>query len=378
MIRIVHVTSGLGAGGAETMLYRLLSVLAKDKNQEHLVITLSDGCNFAFDSIGVKVTVVDLKKLGVAGLVNLRRSIHAARPHIVQGWMYHGNVAATICAPMGIPVIWGIHHSLHDLDNEKITIRLLVQLGRLLSKYSRTNRIVYVSETSRAHHVSYGYSADKSLVIPNGFDCSDFRPDPISRASTRQRLGVKPHHLLVGNFGRFHPVKDHETLICAFSEVAKRIPTAKLVLAGSGVNHSNDKLTSLLDVYGIAHKVLLLGQCDDMPSLYNAMDLYVLSSRSESFPNVLGESCAVGLPCVTTNVGDAARIIEGSGAVVPPGSSVALAKAMSSFLEQSADQRIYAGERAREHIVKNFSLSASVSSYSTLYKQLVIDFAKNK
>ncbi len=370
MIRIVHVTSGLGAGGAETMLYRLLSVLANDANQEHLIITLTPGCKFEFDRIGVKVTVVNLKQLGMMGLLALRRVVHDARPDIVQGWMYHGNLAATLSAPAGVPVVWSIHHALHDLRNEKHSIRVLVMLGRWLSRYSRTRRIVYVSEASSAHHINYGYSSEKALVIPNGFDCHDFRPDPILRAATRQRLGMEPHHLLVGSFGRFHPVKDHETLICAFAQVVSRISTARLVLAGSGITDSNDELASLLMAHGVADKVVLLGLCDDMPALYNALDLYVLSSRSESFPNVLGESCAVGVPCVTTDVGDAARIIEGTGRVVPSGDACALAQAMRLFLEELPVQRIASGERARSHIVKHFSLDVAVAAYNKLYEGL--------
>lgn len=372
MIRIVHVISGLGAGGAETMLYRLLSVLGNDANQEHLIITLTPGCKFEFDCIGIKVAVVDLKQLGMMGLLALRRVVHAARPDIVQGWMYHGNLAATFSAPAGVPVVWGIHHSLHDLCHEKRSIRVLVMLGRWLSRYSRTRRIVYVSEASRAHHINYGYSSEKALVIPNGFDCHDFRPDPLLRAGTRQRLGVESHHLLVGSFGRFHPVKDHETLICAFAQVAKRIPMARLVLAGSGITDSNDKLASLLEFNGVADKVLLLGLCDDMPALYNALDLYVLSSRSESFPNVLGESCAVGVPCVTTDVGDAARIIEGTGRVVTSGDACALAQEIVSLLGQPPVQRIAAGARARTHIVKHFSLAVAVAAYNKLYESLTL------
>lgn len=375
MIRIVHVTSGLGVGGAETMLYRLLSGMANNENQEHLVITLTPGCKFEFDSIGVQVTVVDLKQLGVLGLLTLRRIIHSMRPDIVQGWMYHGNIAATLCTPAGVPVVWGIHHSLHDLKNEKLSIRVLVMLGRWLSRSSRTRRIVYVSEASSEHHINYGYRFEKSLVIPNGFDCNYFRPDPVLRATTRKRLGVDHHHLLVGSFGRYHPVKDHETLICGFAQIVSRIPTARLVLAGSGISDSNDKLIKILKANGVYDKVFLLGLCEDMPGLYNALDLYVLSSRSESFPNVLGESCAVGVPCVTTDVGDAARIVEGTGRVVPPGDASALADAVVDLLEVPRLQRIAAGERARSHIVEHFSLAVAVSAYIKLHEGLSISNA---
>ena len=376
MIRIVHVTSGLGVGGAEMMLYRLLSVFVRDANQEHLVISLTPECNFEFDRIGVNVTVVNLKQLGVLGLLTLRRVIRSARPDIVQGWMYHGNIASTLCAPAGVPVVWGIHHSLHDLGNEKRGIRVLVMLGRWLSQSSRTRHIIYVSETSSSHHTKYGYRSEKALVIPNGFDCNYFRPNPILRATTRQRLGMEPRHLLIGSFGRFHPVKDHETLICAFAHVVSRIPAARLALAGSGITDSNDELSNLLEFHGVADKVVLLGLYDDMPALYNALDLYVLSSRSESFPNVLGESCAVGVPCVTTDVGDAARIVEGSGGVVPPGDACALAHEMAIFLEQPSMERIAAGERARAHIIEHFSLTSAVSAYNTLYKRLTTPTAK--
>ncbi len=215
-------------------------------------------------------------------------------------------------------------------------------------------------------------STAKALVIPNGFDCNYFRSDPMLRAATRLRLGLEPYHLLVGSFGRFHPVKDHKTLICAFAQVVDRIPTARLALAGGGIDISNNELVSLLTFHGVADKVILLGLCDDMPALYNALDLYVLSSVSESFPNVLGESCAVGVPCVTTDVGDAARIVEGTGHAVPPGDSRALAQAMAVFLEQQPAQRISAGERARTHILVHFSLAAAVSAYNTLYEGLTI------
>ena len=245
-------------------------------------------------------------------------------------------------------------------------------LGRWLSRSGCTRRIVYVSETSSTHHLKYGYRSEKTLVIPNGFDCHYFRPDPILRSSTRQRLGVEPHDLLVGSFGRFHPIKDHKTLICAFAQVVNRIPTARLVLAGIGIADSNRELARLLAVHGVANKVVLLGLCDNMPALYNALDLYVLSSRSESFPNVLGESCAVGVPCVTTDVGDAARIVKGTGLVVPPGDACALAHAIGVFLEQPPVLRIAAGERARTHIVKRFNLAIAVSAYSRLYKGLTV------
>lgn len=368
-MRVLHITSSLGVGGAETMLYRLVRELQGRDDQTHSIITLTDNSSFDFAGIGVHVDVLDLKKAvnSLLGVMKLREMIRKYEPDVIQGWMYHGNLASTISSPSGIPVLWGIHHSLHDLKHEKLSIRFLIKAGSYLSLRKNTQKIVFCSENSKKHHNELGYPIDKSIVIPNGFDCVEFSPDEPSRLSTRRDLGFDEDHLVIGNFGRYHPVKDHELLLRAFAEVSIDVPKTRMVLAGTGVSDTNTDLCKLIRKFGIADRIVLLGPRNDMPKLYNALDLYALSSKSEAFPNVLGEASACGVPSVTTDVGDASRIVGSTGCVVPAGSVDSLRDALRQLLMLDRSERVFLGNRARQHVVNCFSLPVVAKFYGDLY-----------
>ncbi len=354
------------------MLYRLIRSLHGRDGQEHSVVTLTDTCSFDFASIGIPVDLVDLKKVvnPLSGFATLRKMIQKQKPDIIQGWMYHGNLASTLAGPPNVPVAWGIHHSLHDLKHEKLATRFLIKAGAFLSKRKNTRRIEYVSGKSQMHHYAQGYPLEKSIVIPNGFDCGDFSPDEAARLSVRHELGFNEGHVLIGNFGRYHPVKDHDLLLRAFASVSKDFQEACLVLAGTGVDQANLDLTGLICALGIADRVVLLGPRSDMPRLYNALDLYVLSSKSESFPNVLGEASACGVPSITTDVGDAGLIVGNTGWVVPSANAEALSGALREVLSLKSQERRLLGARARQHVVDRFGIHVVASSYARLYDEL--------
>jgi glycosyltransferase involved in cell wall biosynthesis len=372
-MRVIHLTSGLGAGGAETMLYRLVGALNGKDGQVHSVISLRDNCKFDFSRIGVRVDVLDLKgqKNPIRAYSKLRSMIREQDPDVIHAWMYHGNAASALAGPSGTPVVWGIHHSLHDMASEKLATRVLVKSSVLLSKWKKVEKIIYCSEKSQAHHEDIGYPRSKSALIPNGFDCNEYSPDLKSRALVRDSLALDHSHIVIGNFGRFHPVKDHELLLRAFAEVVGEFPLARVVLAGTDVVEGNAALYGLVQSLGIAEQVRLLGPRTGMPALYNAIDLYVLSSKSEAFPNVLGEASACGIPSISTDVGDAAIILGGIGAIVPPGDKMEMIGALRRMLAQDSGERRAAGALARAHIVSHFSLPVVAGAYAELYRNVI-------
>lgn len=372
-MRVLHLTSGLGAGGAETMLYRLVGALNGKDGQVHSVISLRDNCKFDFSRLGVRVDVLDVKgeKNPIRAYSKLRSMIREHDPDVIQAWMYHGNAASALAAPGGTPVVWGIHHSLHDMASEKLVTRMVVRSSVLLSKWEKVEKIIYCSEKSRAHHGILGYPPSKSALIPNGFDCDEFSPDINTRTLVRDSLALDPSHIVIGNFGRFHPVKDHELLLRAFAEVVVEFPLARVVLAGADVVEGNATLYGLVQSLGIAEHVRLLGPRTGMPALYNALDLYVLSSKSEAFPNVLGEASACGVPSISTDVGDAAIILGGTGAIVPPGDQAEMARALRLMLVHDPGERRAAGAMARAHIVSHFSLPVVAGAYAELYRNVI-------
>src|SRR5690606_22591921 len=122
---------------------------------------------------------------------------------------------------------------------------------------------------------------------------------------------------------------------------------------------------------------------DDVPRILAALDLYVLSSRAEGFPNVVAEAMASGLPCVVTDVGDAARIVGDTGWVVPPRNPAALAEAISAalgLLDSTEGQEAFSlrASRGREHVENNFGLEIMRSRYQTVWARLAADYPNGK
>ena len=150
------------------------------------------------------------------------------------------------------------------------------------------------------------------------------------------------------------------------------------MLAGTGMTEANSELIELIRMLGIADQVALLGPRNDMPRMYNALDLYVLSSKSESFPNVLGEASACGVPSISTDVGDAARIVSETGCIVPPSCIDGLCDALRQMLSLGSLERRSIGARARQNVVHHYELPVIVRAYAGLYEDLIGLYRKSR
>lgn len=370
VLRVLHVITGLYRGGAEAMLYKLIQALPEAEGFRHSVIGLLDGGEIDFSALGASVCTLGLRR-GVPApqaLCRLRLAMASANPDVVHGWMYHGNIAASLAAPRKLPVIWGIHHALHNYSEEKALTRLLIYSGPRLS--GRVKRILYCSQASQLQHEALGYPASRSQFIANGFDCDVFRPDPYAAAELRRELALQDDAVLIGNAARFDPIKNHQDLIRAFARLVDLHPKAHLLLAGAGVSEENEELSGLIRHEGAAGRVVMLGQRNDMPRFYAGLDAFALSSRSECFPNVLGEAMACGIPCVSTDVGDAASIIGSTGQLAPAGDVAALTAAMNALLGLSPSDRRSLGEAARMRILAKFSLASVARRYAEVYRHV--------
>jgi glycosyltransferase involved in cell wall biosynthesis len=372
-VKILHVINGLDASGAEIMLLNLARKL-NEYGVEQEVVTLLQGGSLVERVRDAGLTVRHLgMRQGIPSLRAFRslgREIQRAKPDLVVAWMYHSCFAASLAAPRNLPVVWSIHHTLSQLEQEKLLTRLLIKNGPRLKK--RVARYVYVSQTSARHHLEVGYPEDNYEVIPNGFDLSAFQSRERVREGVRAELGLSAEQVVFGSAARFHPMKNHVGLIESFSAVAKDTPDAVLLLVGRGVDEANTQLQQALERGGIQGRVLLLGERSDMTRIMNGIDVYVSASMwGESFPMVLGEAMASGIPCVTTDLGDCANIIADTGRVVAPGDDMALQEAMRWMIKQGAEGRKLLGIKARSRIEENFSLDRVAEQYLLLCKNVV-------
>lgn len=372
MMKVLHVISGLGTGGAEVALCRLLESMNR-REFRHSVVSLSRN-----DTLGgrVRASGADLKFLNLVPsrpnpmeIVRLRKTIQLETPSVIHGWMYHGNLGAALAArTRAAPLIWGIRHSLHDLRNERVSTRAAIRAGAWLS--ARPQTIVYNSHTSAGHHEAIGYSAAHRRVIPNGFDTESFKPDSAARARVRAELAIPSNAVVVGHVARWHPVKDHGNLLRAAQLLLRSRENTLFVLVGEGVDASNRLLTEQLHQLGIASKVRLCGRRSDIAAVNAAFDIAAVSSRGEAFPNAIGEAMACGVPCVTTDVGDAREIVGSAGVVVPPSEPEALCAGWRQILDLGDAGRNVLGESARRRILQFYSLAACMDAYRDLYHQI--------
>ena len=216
-------------------------------------------------------------------------------------------------------------------------------------------------------HADIGYAANRMMVIPNGYELSRFAPDESAKRRLRSEWRIADDTFLMGMVARFDPQKDHANLLAALQQLKHLRKGFHCVLVGTGMDAGNAPLQHLLETFGVADVVSLLGRRNDVPAVMNAMDLHVLSSLGEAFPNVLAEAMACGTPCVTTDVGDAADIVGDTGWVVVPQDSAALANAVSQAMdvrEMSPDLWLSRRDSSRKRIVENFSIERMVDAYS--------------
>ncbi len=378
VLKITHVITGLDMGGAEMMLFKLLSALDAEIFSSRVICLREEGpMAERIRGLGIPVKSLNMSP-GIPSYAALRQLIDLLRqqpPDIVQTWMYHADLLGSLAARFAgrLPVVWNIRNSTLDPRTSKRSTRWVVKVLSILSRRWPA-RTISCSETARAYHIGLGYDAEKMLVIPNGFDVSRFKPDADARASLRAELGLEEDAVLIGAVGRFDPQKDYPNMIAAAGWLHAAHPDIHFVLCGNGLGPENGELTGWIESRGLQKVFHLLGRRDDMPRITAAMDLATSSSAyGEAFANVIGESMSCGVPFVATDVGDASLIVGETGKVVPPQESAALAAAWNALLSLSVDEREALGAAARQRIENHFSLPAVAAKYALLYRELAVE-----
>jgi glycosyltransferase involved in cell wall biosynthesis len=369
---VVHVITGLKLGGAEGVLVRLVTQTGAEF--EHVVISLRDQGHYGrvLSDAGIHVyeAGIGVSRGFSGGLVHLVRLIRRERPAIVQTWLYHADVLGGIAARLaGVPVIWNIRNTGLDPTAVSRSARLAAWLSARISRLV-PEAIVCNSVTSREEHIRRGYRRDSWCMIPNGCDTREYCPDARLRELMRSKLAVDDSHVVIGCVARWDPQKDHLTLLKAVRIAGEHWPQLRLVLAGPDMDTSNEVLLEHIRAADLGNRTVLLGVCNDVPALMNALDVHVLSSLGEAFPNVVVEAMACGVPCVVTDVGDAAHIVGDSGWIVPSRNPSALADAIGEALHACRAEAVSARkERCRARVMQNFGFQRMLEAYMEVWRK---------
>ncbi|NYT58988.1 glycosyltransferase [Alcaligenaceae bacterium] len=376
-LHVVHIISGLGQGGAETVLFRLATAPGQT-DVRHSVISMGDGGVFGPRLIEAGTPVHTLGMNSPAGLLKgvwrMHGLLRSLRPDVVQTWMYHADLIGGLVARLaGIKAVsWGIRNSGADLHKSSLSARAF---SWLCARSSRLIPAVIVSCAASAaqRHQVWGYCADRMQVIPNGYDLSRWQADARARQQVRAQWGVADRTPVIGSVARWNPLKDHENLLAALALSLRKHPSLRCVLIGHGMDAANPELSALLERYAVAGQVILLGRRDDVPVLMNGLDIHVLSSRAEGFPNVVAEAMASGVACVVTDVGDAAMMVDDPRVVAPAQNPSALSAAIDGVVDLlDTPEHAARVQRGRERVGSLFSLDAMVHNYHKVWRSVTI------
>lgn len=375
-LRVLHIITGLGQGGAESVLFRLASY--PEANVEHVVVSLTDEGIYGerLRAAGVAVHVLGMKRgrVSLGGFLALRALVAAERPDAVQTWMYHADLIGGLAARLaGVRAIaWGIRNSGEHLERSSRSARMVLRACALLSGRI-PKAIVCAAQKSAERHADKGYDRARMVVIANGYDLSRYAPNAEARSRVRAQWGVPQDVPAIGCVARWDPLKDHGNLLRAIAALVRdgRDAGLRCVLIGRGMDTENAELGALVDRLGLRDRLVLAGPSDDVPAAMNGLDLHVLSSCAEGFPNVVAEAMACGVYCVVTDVGDAAYIVGDAGVVVPPEQPEALARGIETALrEVAARGRERAGEAGRARVLENFDIARMVQSYIAVWRRI--------
>lgn len=377
-MQVLHIITDFDDGGAQAVLYRFVTA---DKKNVHHVISLMNTGSYGDRLIATGVPVYSLNmpnaKLTISGLIELHRLIRQIDPDAIQTWMYHSDLIGSVIARLAGKkiVVWGIHNTNLDPAQTPFTTRLTVRACALLSR-SIPQKIISCSQEGIKVHTKIGYQFQKMVVVPNGYDVSEFSPQPDARSQLRREWNVDENTTLFGMVARWDAQKDHPNLIAALAHLkTKAVLPWHCVLIGSELNENNQELIALLTKHGVKDCVTLLGIRNDIPAVMNALDLHVLSSSfGEAFPNVVSEAMACGTPCVVTLVGDAALIVGDTGWAVPARDPVQFAAAMLAAVAEKSNLTVWAARQAicRERIQSNFNLEMMVDKYNTVWNDSIL------
>lgn len=375
-MNIAHVINSLENGGAEAVLSRLVNQPSEDTH--HVISLASPGW---YSSMLAKKGI-DVHHLGMdssldfgpcfLALISLLRKLN---PDVVQTWMYRSNLVGGLAAKIvGIPAVWGIHCSTFD-SRLPLSSRMMVYISGATAGWL-PKRIINCSARSADTHEKIGYPRLCTVVVPNGIDTDAFRPNSVARCKVRKEFGIRDEIFLIGMVARWDPLKDHRNLFRALQLLGSEFEGSwKCVLVGSGMDVSNDTLMRLLTAADIANQVILAGVRLDIADVMPALDLHILPSTTEAFPNVVAESMACGTPCVVTDVGDTAFLVADTGWIVPPSAPNSLAESITAAMKEarSSNNNSWKDKQhaARARIVANFTIDAMYHNYMNVWSSIV-------
>jgi glycosyltransferase involved in cell wall biosynthesis len=363
---ILHIIPSLQQGGAERILSDVVTQMVGD-HHHHIVTLLDEPPFFDLGNADLTTLRMDRTRWDIGAARRLMKVADQVRPSLIHTWMYHANVLSTVLHSRA-PILWSIHNTDLSPSGTRLRTRLINRAGAGLSQFV-PSLVAYCSQSAKDIHEAIGYAVRKGRLIENGVDTAALFRDERLRRDSRRALGLAGDQFVACSLARFSPQKDHSTMLAAIAQARTKIPQLRVLLVGSGCDSSNPALREMVQQFGLAGAVLMLGERHDINAILNASDVLVVSSAfGEALPLAILEASAVGLPVISTAAGNVAELglVD---TIVPIRDPARLAEAIGAAALQP---HVPASAAARRHLVETrFSTDRMLSAYAATYRELL-------
>ena len=368
--RVLLAISSLGLGGAQVQLAELLNRMPPNEFEVDLLALGGDG-EFSRQWLkrdDVKVTFVQEWPGLVASVLEIVKQCRQRKYDIVHTWLFMANVVVVAAARLAdVPIVIASVRNLSVWKRERWYRKWWHRAADVLASHAADK--VTVNANALVHdHARWALMRSSPIeVVHNGLDPSQFVAD---RSEARRRLcaavGAPEDAILVGTVGRLAPEKDQATFIRLISEVQRTRPEAHGVVIGGGELRA--RLESIAAGLGLARRLTFLGERKDARQLMAGLDVLVLSSKSEGFPNVLLEATLLGVPSAATDIAGNPDVLLYDESLFPVGDHEQGAKRVLALIAHPAATRRRT-EEIRERARTLFTSDRAVRTWLDLYRR---------
>lgn len=358
-LTILHIINGLGRGGAESMLYKLILYnKTYKKNNLNIILSLTKSNkedSKRFLTLGAKI--YHLNFLNFIYKIICIKLLYKIT--VIQGWMYHGNLISFF-SKFFFPkakIFFNIRHSLPSFKFENKKNIFSIILNKHLSFF--VDKIIYNSSVSKNTHEKLGFSKN-GLIIRNGFN---FTKNKNNKFSLIKTIFKSPQTFVFGKIARFHKIKGYDILFKACSKL-----NTNFLLVCIGKNTGSSDFKNLIKHYNLENNIITIDEVYYPEKFLKNFDLLINSSRQESMPNVVGESCINKIFCIASDTGDTNMYISDKRFLFNPGDSQSLLTSINKYLKLKPKEKKNIIENNQINLKKNFSMKDCFEKYVNLYK----------
>tara|TARA_A100001388_G_scaffold182021_1_gene136355 strand:+ start:25255 stop:26379 length:1125 start_codon:yes stop_codon:yes gene_type:complete len=373
-MQYIHIINDLKQGGTNYSIYRLIKKL--DKDAKIISLYSKDYYYDIFKENGNEVYTIDLSSIKnfLKSLIKVIKILSREEEYILHCWLYKSCVFGVIFSLIyNKKIIWNIRHADTSFSFKKFKKYLIIRICIFLSKIKKTN-IIYNSYFARLNHEKIGFNAKNTYVINNGFELNKYEFKIKDKLNFLKKYNIQNDKFIISMFARYHPIKNHKVFLESMSKIKNTQLNFHIFLAGRDINYKNKELMEQIKKYKLTDKITLAGILleKELNDSYHASDLTILSSKSESFPNVIGEAMACNTPCITFDVGDCKKLIGDTGWIAYKKNSTTLAESINLAINLYHDKKKWTElkHRCRDRIKEFFNIKDEIKKYKNIYKKL--------